>query len=63
MIDLKERYNQLLTRYYKGCDYLKVHKNEWDKYYPTLLEILKEMNQILIILNITDEEQKLYGIK
>lgn len=63
MIDIKEKYNKLLVRYYNGCDYLQKHPEQWDKYYPVLEKILDEMNRILVLLKITDEEQILYGIK
>lgn len=63
MIDLKESYNELLVRYYKGCDYLEANPQKWDKYYPTLEEILEEMNQILIYYKTEDEETILYGYK
>lgn len=63
MIDLKERYNKLLVRYYKGCDYLQANPKQWDKYYPLLEELLNEMNQILKYYKTEDEEIILYGYK
>lgn len=57
MQDLKQIYNQTLQRYYNGCDYLFQHSEEWDKYMPAVMELLKKINFIISkIPNITEEE-------
>lgn len=45
--DLKWNYNKNLTRYYNGCNYLILHNDEIDKWLPSLLEILEDMNILL----------------
>lgn len=44
---LKWNYNHNLIRYYKGCIYIKKHKNETDKWLPELLDILDNINLLL----------------
>lgn len=47
MQDLKWNYNYNLDRYYNGCEYCKKHKKEIDKWLPTILDILNNINNLL----------------
>ena len=58
--DLKWCYNYNLGRYYKGCKYCENHREEYDKWSESLLEILDNMNVLLDELmkytKVSDEE-------
>ena len=56
MQKLKQKYNNLLQRYYNGCNYIEEHSKEADKYLPKVLEILDKLNQILKHIPATEEE-------
>lgn len=57
MDKLKQEYNKTLQRYYNGCDYIKEHLDEADKYLPIVLTLLNNINGILNrIPNKTKEE-------
>jgi len=56
MQNLKEIYNNTLERYYKGCNYLTEHPNEWDKYEKVVLGLLDNLNKILERIPATEEE-------
>lgn len=57
MDKLKQEYNKTLQRYYNGCNYIKEHLDEADKYLPIVLTLLNNINGILNrIPNKTKEE-------
>lgn len=57
MDKLKQEYNKTLQRYYNGCNYIKEHLDEADKYLPIVLTLLNNINEILNrIPNKTKEE-------
>lgn len=60
---MKEKYNELLKRYYAGCNYIKEHQQEQDKYLLEVLKILKEMNEILDKIENKTEKEILGGFK
>lgn len=47
MEQYKQEYNELLTRYYNGCDYIKNHIDKADKYMDELLKILSRIYKIV----------------
>lgn len=54
---MKKLYNQILQRYYNGCNYLEEHIDQVEKYLPEVLKLLDILNQILEkIPNATEEE-------
>lgn len=59
----KEEYNHLLQRYYNGCEYLKSHSEEEEKYLNLLLNILEDLNIILEKNKINNTEEILNGFK
>lgn len=61
MKSYKLEYNELLKRYYNGCEYLKENPKESEKYLDLLLNILNKINKILIENNITDTNIILNG--
>lgn len=63
MESYKEEYNNLLKRYYNGCDYLEKNPQECDKYLDLLLNILEKINIMIEENNITDKEIILHGFK
>ena len=63
MESYKQEYNNLLKRYYKGCNYLKENPEETEKLMPELLKILEKMNIILAENPAENEEDILYGFK
>lgn len=56
--ELKVMYNQKIKRYYNGCQYIKEHCRETDKWLPEVLKILDEMNLILEEIQLTEEVSK-----
>lgn len=57
MQDLKQIYNQILQRYYNGCNYIEEHIEEVDKYLPAVLQLLDKLDLIIErIGNMTDKE-------
>jgi len=57
MYKLKKLYNEILQRYYNGCNYIAEHIEEVDKYLPTVLDLLNKLNSIIKkIGNMTDKE-------
>jgi len=42
----KTKYNKLLKRYYNGCEYLRTHPDEWEKYLQELMKIQEELGTI-----------------
>lgn len=63
MEEYKKEYNTLLERYYKGEEYISNHLDEFDKYFPILLDIETKLNNIIEIYNITDSDIILNGFK
>jgi len=62
--ELKIMYNEKLKRYYNGCQYIKEHIKEADKWLPEVFKILDEMNLILEEIQLTEtvsEEEILKG--
>lgn len=54
---MKKLYNQILQRYYNGCNYIEEHIDQVEKYLPEILKLLDILNQILEkIPNATEEE-------
>lgn len=65
-IELKIMYNEKLRRYYNGCQYVKEHYREADKWLPEVLKILDEINLILEEIQLTEDvgnEEILKGFK
>lgn len=57
MENLKQLYNQILNRYYNGCNYIEEHIEEVDKYLPVVKELLNKLNWIIEkIGNMTEKE-------
>ena len=57
MENLKQLYNQILNRYYNGCNYIEEHIEEVDKYLPVVEELLNKLNWIIEkIGNMTEKE-------
>lgn len=46
-MELKKEYNELLKRYYAGCEYCSNHIKEANKWLPELLKILDNINLCL----------------
>lgn len=44
---LKWEYNNILNRYYNGCNYIEEHIDEENKYLPAVLELLNKINLLL----------------
>lgn len=63
MESYKEEYNNLLKRYYNGCDYLEKNPQECEKYLDLLLNILENINIMIEENNITDKNIILNGFK
>ncbi len=54
---VKELYNEILQRYYNGCNYIEEHIEEADKYLPSVKELLNRLNLLIEkIGNITEKE-------
>lgn len=54
---VKELYNEILQRYYNGCNYIEEHIEEADKYLPAVKELLNRLNLLIEkIGNITEKE-------
>lgn len=47
LYELKWEYNNTLTRYYNGCNYIEEHTEETEKYLPKVLELLHKVEQLL----------------
>lgn len=57
MSNLKQEYNQILQRYYNGCNYIAEHIEEMDKYLPAVKELLNRLNLLIEkIGNMTEKE-------
>ena len=52
--ELKKMYNEKLKRYYNGCQYIKEHYRETEKWLPEVIKILNEMNLILEEIQLTE---------
>ncbi|MGN1327646.1 MAG: hypothetical protein ACI4VQ_06215 [Clostridia bacterium] len=61
MDSYKIEYNNLLKRYYNGCDFLKENPDEINKYLSLLLNILDKLNIIIEKYKITDSNIILNG--
>lgn len=64
--ELKIMYNEKLKRYYNGCQYIKEHIKEIEKWMPEVIKIFDEMNLILEEIQLTEnvsEEEILKGFK
>ncbi len=62
--ELKRIYNEKIKRYYNGCQYIKEHIKEVEKWLPEVIKILDEMNLILEEIQLTEtvsEEEILKG--
>ena len=59
----KVEYNKLLERYYNGCKYLEINKDEFEKYSNLLLNIRDKLDIMIEKYNITDKEIILNGFK
>lgn len=53
---LKWEYNNILKRYYDGCNYIEEHPKEAEKYLPIILKFLDKINELL------DKIQKVHRI-
>lgn len=53
-IELKKMYNERIKRYYNGCQYIKEHIREADKWLPEVFNILEEMGLILEEIQLTE---------
>lgn len=60
---LKNMYNEILQRYYNGCNYIEEHLSEVDKYLPKVLELLDKLNKILEKIPNATEGEILDGFK
>ena len=56
--ELKKMYDERLKRYYNGCQYIKEHYREADKWTPEILNILEEMELILEEIQLTESVSK-----
>lgn len=63
MVDLKQikwEYNNVLNRYYNGCNYLIDNPNEFDKYINIIMELKSKLDELINIIikrqNITEDE-------
>lgn len=63
MSKIKEIYNKTLQRYYNGCNYIDKHIDECDKYLPEVMKLLNTLNEILVKIPNTTEEEILNGFK
>lgn len=63
MEQYKLDYNKLLTRYYKGCDYIEKHPDEFNELINPLNNILEKMNDILKEHPEATLEEVEYGFK
>ncbi len=63
MESYKIEYNNLLQRYYNGCEYLKNNPNQERKYLSLLLNIQKNLDIMIEKYNITDSNIILNGFK
>lgn len=61
--ELKQKYNELLQRYYNGCNYIEEHIEEADKYLPAINNLLNGLNKILTKIPEAAEEEILNGFK
>ena len=64
--ELKIMYNEKIKRYYNGCQYIKEHIKDVEKWLPEVIKILDEMNLILEEIQLTEnvsEEEILKGFK
>lgn len=59
----KQEYNKLLTRYYKGCEYLKNNPHRFNEYFTELLKILDNINKITKIHPEMTQEELLNGFR
>lgn len=53
-VELKKMYNERVKRYYNGCQYIKEHIREADKWLPEVFNILEEMGLILEEIQLTE---------
>lgn len=53
-IELKKMYNERIKRYWNGCQYIKRHIREADKWLPEVFNILEEMESILEEIQLTE---------
>lgn len=64
--ELKKIYNEKIKRYYNGCQYIKEHCRETEKWLPEVFKILDEINLILEEIQLTEnvsKEEILKGFK
>lgn len=64
--ELKIMYNEKIRRYYDGCQYIKEHIKETEKWLPEVIKIFEEMNLILEEIQVTEsvsKEEILKGFK
>lgn len=59
----KQEYNQILQRYYNGCNYIEEHIEEADKYLPAVKNLLNKLNLIIKQIGNMTEEEILEGFK
>ena len=52
--ELKIMYSEKIKRYYNGCQYIKEHIKEVEKWLPEVIKILDEMNLILEEIQLTE---------
>lgn len=60
---LKEKYNYILNRYYKGCNYIEDHGEEAEKYLPVLEDLSNQLEKILEKIPEATREEILNGFK
>lgn len=46
--ELKLEYNKNLKRFYKGCNYLSEHPEEFNKYFDEIQKIQNKLNELII---------------
>lgn len=63
MDSYKIEYNNLLKRYYNGCEFLKKNPEKFDDYFKLLLNIQNNLNIIIKKYNIKDKDVILKGFK
>lgn len=63
MDSYKIEYNNLLKRYYNGCEFLKKNPEKFDDYFKLLLNIHKKLNIMIEKYNIKDKDVILKGFK
>lgn len=49
-INLKLKYNELLKRYYNGCNYVIQNPNDFSKYISTIMEIKKQLEKTIMLI-------------